>query len=106
MTSNPGIWIAAAVRRTDRRIVAQLRSAGASTPEKASAVKTWNRLSERRLHHLEQVGALRRAGTRQFYLDEARWESHRRMKRTFALSVAGAGTAVALLLWVLSGSKP
>ncbi len=30
----------------------------------------------------------------------------RRMKRIFVGAVAGAGAAVALLLWALSGSKP
>lgn len=34
------------------------------------------------------------------------FERNRRMKRTFALAVTGAGAAVALLLWALSGSKP
>lgn len=33
-------------------------------------------------------------------------ERDRRMKRIFAGAVAGAGAAVALLLWALSGSKP
>lgn len=30
----------------------------------------------------------------------------KRMKRIFVGTVAGAGAAVALLLWALSGSKP
>lgn len=32
-------------------------------------------------------------------------ERDRRMKRLFALTVAGAGATVALLLWALSGNK-
>lgn len=35
-----------------------------------------------------------------------RQKRDRRMKKTFALAVAGAGAAVAFLLWALSGSKP
>ena len=35
-----------------------------------------------------------------------RQEHDFRMKRLFALTVAGAGAAVALLLWALSGNKP
>ena len=105
MPVNPGIFVAAAIRRTDRKIVRQLLSAGATSAGSATVVEPWSRLSRRRLRHLEEVGALRRAG-RRLYLDEERWESRRRMKRTFGLAVGGALTAVALLLWALSGSKP
>jgi hypothetical protein len=105
MPVNPGIFVAAAIRRTDRKIVRQLRSAGATSTNRATEVEPWSWLSRRRLHRLEEVGALRRAGGR-LYLDEERWESHRRMKRTFGLAVGGAFTVVALLLWLLSGSKP
>ena len=106
VTPNPGIWVAAAIRRTDRRITQQLRSAGATTPDHAILIEPWSPLSRRRLQRLEHVGALRSAGAGRLYLDEERWERHRRMKRTFALTVAGAGTAVALLLWALLGSEP
>ena len=105
MPVNPGIFVAAAMRRTDRKIVRELRSAGATSPDRATRVEPWSRLSRRRLQRLEEVGALRRTGG-QVYLDEERWESHRRMRRTFGLAVGGALTTVALLLWALAGSRP
>jgi hypothetical protein len=106
MTPNPAIFVAAAIRRTDNRIVSELRTAGATTQDRATVLEPWSPLARRRLKHLKGAGALRDAGAGRIYLDEPRWESHRRMKRTFALGVGGAATAVALLLWLLSGSEP
>ena len=105
-TPAPAIIVAAMVRRTDNKIVSELRSAGATTPDRAIVIEPWSRLARRRLERLTKAGALREAGAGRVYLDEPRWEGHRRMKRTFALGVGGAATAVAVLLWFLSGSEP
>lgn len=105
-TPTPAIFVAAMIRRADNKIVSELRSAGATSPERATVLELWSPLAQRRLERLKKAGALREAGAGRLYLDEQRWESHCRMKRTFALGVGGAATAVALLLWLLSGSKP
>ncbi|HKH50181.1 MAG TPA: hypothetical protein VKM72_36475 [Thermoanaerobaculia bacterium] len=105
-TPSPAIFVAAMVRRTENKIVSELRSAGATAPDRATILEPWSPLARRRLERLKKAGALREAGAGRIYLDEPRWERHRRMKRTFALGVGGAATAVALLLWLLSGSEP
>jgi hypothetical protein len=105
-TPAPAVLVAAMIRRADNKIVNELRSAGATTADRATLIEHQSPLARRRLERLKRAGALREAGAGRVYLDEQRWESHRRMKRTFALGVGGAATAVALLLWLLSGSEP
>lgn len=91
-------FLAAAMVARQRRIVEQLRSAGATSPERATGAATFGGDEGMAFGVLQRHAVVRKSGER-FYLDEPAWEALRAKRRrrvSFALAVAFVGTVT---LW-------
>ncbi|HVS00345.1 MAG TPA: hypothetical protein VMW27_27205 [Thermoanaerobaculia bacterium] len=96
--------IAAQIVRTDRKIVRDLRDAGATTSERATLLEPGRHLRRRRIKRLEGIGAVRRAGDR-YYLDEAAWEAYQsRRRRRILIAMILVVIAFLITVWLTSGS--
>lgn len=92
--------LAATMVRRQRRITEQLRSAGATSPERATPPATFGGDEGMAFGILERHGVVKKAGER-YYLDEPAWEAHRarRHRRVLiAITLIVAGLA---LLWIV-----
>ena len=97
------VWILAlALVAAERRIVRQLRSAGALRPENAILIAQQSALTRFRLAQLLRRGAVAAAGDL-YYLDAAAFSRYRRSRRRRALIVISSALAVAGIFWVLRG---
>lgn len=79
--------LAAAVVRTDRRIVQELRSAQATTADRAINLGASSRLRAVRIERLTRLGCLHALPDDRRYLDEAGWERWRVVRRTRVFAV-------------------
>ncbi len=85
--------------RTDRRIVKELRDAGATTAEKAIPLES-KRLRGIRIKRLTNAGSLHPAAGNTYYLDEAGWQAlcvKRRQRAALAIVLALIIAAVVFL---------
>ena len=92
--------LAAAMVRRQRRIVEQLRSAGATSPDRATPAATFGGDEGMAFGILLRHAVVKKTGER-YYLDEPAWEAHRarRHRRVLiALTIALVGVAI---LWIL-----
>jgi hypothetical protein len=100
LTAIPAVF-AALILRTDRRLVASLRAAGALTAATSTTLVPQHALVRWRLTRLQRVGAIGRNASGDVFLDAAGWKAYRRRRRqrvlfTLAILVLAAAFAVAL----------
>lgn len=76
--------LAAAVRRSERRVIARLRDAAANTAERAILLDRDRPLADFTRRRLERTGVLRAAGHDRYYLDEGGYAAYRNRRRTRA----------------------
>lgn len=89
------------VLAAERRLIARLRQARATVPERAVRLET-QRLSRRRLAHLVRVGAVREIADGRHYLDEAVYTlycGHRRRMVIIAVVAAVLALGAVMLLF-------
>lgn len=97
-----GPALGAAIVRTDRRIVRDLRSANATSANRA-IVLGGLRLRRLRTGRLTSAGALRATADGRHWLDEAGWRAYRAARRRRVLiAVTLALLAMALGIWLTS----
>ncbi len=98
------IVVAAVVLGTDRRIVRGLRDRNAQSPASAAVLAPGRRIWRWRLQRLLDHGAVVRvAATDRLYLDEARWQAYRALRRRrVLLAVAVALPLLILISWLSS----
>ena len=95
--------VAAAILRTDRRLVQTLRSASALSAAGAIVLAPRNTLHRWRLRRLAQVGAVHVGTTPgSIYLDESGWHAYRSMRRRRLLLVVLALVPIIALVWYVS----
>ena len=94
------ILVAVALRRAERRLVARLRAAGATSAERAIALEPLRAVSAFRLRRMARRGAVRRAAAGHYYLDEPGYAAYRQARRRRAMAVIGAALAAALAVYV------
>jgi hypothetical protein len=80
LSAIPAVF-AALILRTDRRLVASLRDAGAVTAATATPLEPQHALARWRLTRLQRVGAIGRNSTGDVFLDATAWEGYRRRRR-------------------------
>src|SRR5258706_15438970 len=68
-----GVMIAAAIKRTDRKLLARLRDARATTPDRALSLEELSGLAARRLRRLTDGGAVMATPDGRYFLDEGGW---------------------------------
>jgi hypothetical protein len=100
------LFIAMAIKRTDRRIRQDLTDAGATSADKAAPLTYRRSLQRRRLERLIGVGAVQVVADGRYYLDAVGWtryRSDRRRRALIAVSVVfalgGMAFAVATLVF-------
>jgi hypothetical protein len=91
-----------AVAAAERRVVARLRAARATAPERAIALDGLRRMESRRLAGLAGRGAVREVGTGRWYLDEPVFAEFVSFRRRLALMAVVAGALAALVVYYLS----
>jgi hypothetical protein len=96
------ILIAAAAQKAQRKIVTDLRQAGAIEPARAIALQPGRHLDRSTLERMVGRGTVRRAGPL-YYLDEAseqacRDQRQRRLPWVLAILLAGLAVLVTLIL--------
>ena len=95
--------VAAAILRTDRRLVQTLRSASALSAAGAIVLAPRNTLHRWRLSRLSQVGAVHVGTTPgSVYLDESGWRAYRAKRRRRLLLVVFILGSIIALAWYLS----
>lgn len=96
---------AAMVLRTDRRLVARLRAAGALSPTTAMSLELSHALARWRLARLQSVGAVGRNTTGDVFLSETGWTAYRRQRRRRVLVALAVIVPFAVVLaWAFGGS--
>ena len=94
--------IAAAILRTDRRIVASLRTAHAFTPATAVGMRLRNGLARWRLARLANAGAIGKSASGDFFLDTVGWAAYRqRRRRRVVLAMATILPLAIALSWAV-----
>jgi len=92
--------IAATMIRRQRRIVEQLRSAGATRPERATSAATFGGAEGAAFRILQRHAVLQATGEH-YYLDEPAWEALRARRHSLALRILlFAAVVVSLVLWM------
>ncbi|HEU4996530.1 MAG TPA: hypothetical protein VFT29_17055 [Gemmatimonadaceae bacterium] len=96
--------LAAVVLGTDRRIVRGLRDRQAQSPGSAASLPTGRFVWRWRLQRLLDHGAVVRvAATDRLYLDEARWQAYRALRRRrILLAIAVVVPLFFLISWLAS----
>lgn len=95
--------IAAAAARAERQIVAHLRDAGATTPERATSLPEMRPLGRRRLERLISARVVLET-SRGYWLDETAYADYRSDRRTIVIVImaiiatAFAGVVLAKML--------
>jgi hypothetical protein len=78
----------AALRRSERRVIARLLDAGANTAERAILLDTQRPLSGFTRQRLERAEVLRPAGNDRYYLNVGGYEAFRARRRKRAMVMA------------------
>ena len=92
--------IAATMVRRQRRIVEQLRSAGATGPERATSAATFGGEEGMAIGILLRHAVVKKSGE-QYYLDEAAWEAHRARRRRRVVQVLVLVALGLVVLWAI-----
>ena len=95
-----GPLIAAAIVGTDRAIIAHLRTAGAVTSDRATALQFRRPLAAWRIRRLVAAGALRSPSPDRYFLVEDGWRNYGRVRRRRALTMVSIAIALAALFLV------
>ena len=94
--------VAALILRTDRRLVAELRTLGALTPATATALAPRRALVRWRLARLSRAGVVGRGVAGGVYLDAVGWAAYRQRRRRRVLLTLAVVLPVALAVaWAL-----
>jgi len=96
--------VAVASNAAERRIVSQLRVAGATAHDRATGIRVRGPLAKLRLKRLLSNSSIRTEAPDRYYLDEVAYAGLRRTRRLLALMVLGlvvAGTLAALALGIV-----
>jgi hypothetical protein len=97
----PAIF-AALVVRTDRRLIAALRTADAFTPATATTLQPLRGLARWRTARLEGIGAIGRSSSGSYFLNEAAWGEYRLQRRRRVLATLAVVLPLSLALaWLL-----
>jgi hypothetical protein len=80
--------LVAALRRSERRVIARLLDAGANTAGRAILLDSQRPLSGFTRQRLERAGVLHPAGNDRYYLDAGAYEVFRARRRTRAMVMA------------------
>lgn len=105
----PGIAVlpaifAALILRTDRRIIATLRAAKATSTSAAIPLDAGTPLTRWRLERLIRKGAVQTTGTDRYYINEIAWRIYRSKRRRRAITMVLILVPLTLLLvWWTSG---
>ena len=95
-----GPLIAAAIVGTDRKIIYHLRSAGANTPDRATAIHLRRPLVGWRTRRLLAAGALGNPSPDLYFLIEDGWQAYGRIRRRRALTVIATVAVLAAIVLV------
>jgi hypothetical protein len=96
--------LAAAIVRTDRKIVRFLTDASATSADTAIPRPHWrNPIWRWRLERMEGAGAIRQTSADKLYLDADGWAAYRASRRRRALVVLSIAVPIILLVMFLSG---
>ncbi len=90
---------AAAIRRADRRIQAELRGGQATSPERAMTFSPGSAVARWRLKRLIHGGVVHALDSERYYWDERGWIEYRHARRRRALTVLAAALIVMAILW-------
>lgn len=93
--------LAAAILRTDRRIVKQLRSADALSPERAMELSVPPAIGPWRLRRLVQVAAIGKAESSRYFLQSEGYERYQQQRRRRGLIVMGVLLLLLAAIWLL-----
>ena len=96
MSAGTGAIVAGLIRRAERRIVEQLREAGARSSAKAQPLSGLRLIEERRLQRMLGADAIRETTQGTYYLDEAALDAYMQRRRKRVLFVVGAALLAAL----------
>jgi hypothetical protein len=98
-------FVAGGVAVRQRKIVSAFRTAGATSPDRATAAALVGVKEGLAFRILRRHEILREVGPDRLYLDESRWEEHRSFRRRMLLMVVVVLFAVflALFLWIMRG---
>lgn len=96
MSASTGAIVVALARRAERRIVEQLREAGATSPAKTEPLFGLRWTEKRRLRRLLAAGAIREASPGAYYLNEAALTLYRQRRRRRGLFALGAALLTVL----------
>ena len=97
-----GPVLAAAILRTDRRIVRRLRRASATEPARAVAFGNPNALVAWRLRRLLGAGALAMPVSGSYFIVEPGWRAYRARRRRRALTMLAIVAAIFLVYWTVT----
>jgi hypothetical protein len=96
---------AALILRTDRRIVTELRHAGALSIASAIPLRAPPLFGSWRIRRLAGAGAIRLVQPEHFYLDENGYAAFRKRRRRRALLVLSILLPLILIMWVWLNTK-
>jgi hypothetical protein len=94
--------IAAAIIRREKDIVEQFRAAGALSPDRTTTIHPAAPLGNVAWRRLVRHEVVRPGPGETFYLDEARWDRLRVLRRRLAMSVVVV--ALLVLFWVFTNT--
>jgi hypothetical protein len=87
--------VAAIAMRAERHLIAHLRDAGATTPERATPLPPMHHLGRRRLTRLVGARVIHETRTG-YWLDEPAYQNYRADRRTILLVLLGILSTVAV----------
>jgi hypothetical protein len=94
---------AAAIVRTDRRIVRTLRAADATSAASAIPLDVRFPLRRWRLERLVRQGGVQSAGSGRYYIDESAWREYRARRQRRAMTMMAILVPLTLLIiWLTS----
>lgn len=97
-----GAYIGAIVAASQKRVVRQLREAGATSPERAVPFEAQRQIDSRQMRHLVSHGVVREAGPGFYWVDEAAWDALRRRRFGMVLVAITVVVAAMVILWLFT----
>ncbi len=98
----PLIAMAAVLRRTEKKVVTELQSVGATCDASAARLPRINRLGRWQVARLERSGAVVAVGDDRYYFDPAGYSAFRGLRRRRAAIVVPVLIVTILILWYFS----
>ncbi|MDQ3070150.1 MAG: hypothetical protein M3R55_10535 [Acidobacteriota bacterium] len=93
--------IAIMMKRAERAIVAELRGAGALSPDRAIPLDPGDWIRRTRIKAMSHAGVLRPGSREGHYLDEDNWRQYEDARRKRSLFIVGLSLLLLLLGYVL-----